>query len=862
MLKGCSSFQGRFLTVVVLIILACAVFSWVVDAQVAPTTYPLYKGTDPKPVPPAPALGPANSVITDPTFGTRILRVTDQNTDSGNSLISTETGFKRTFNANSTAIKLSGVGGKGFWLEFNAAAFKVGDGTSRPSPHPLWFGSNWEWSAVDPDIIYFLNGNKIAKYNKSTGVTTNLGGPPNGDAVTYATAVIGQDNWVCSAAGAGYQDSYTKFFCINPSNTSQYQFVDVYNKTINGAPATNLTKWPTSAAGQVIGIHAIAPGTGSEWVYLSFHQQSWGGNGDAIFNLQSQTWSLVTNADPYWSGHATLGDGKFTNASGTKTGDPRGYLVRDPDDLMNASKYLFVAQPADTAGWCTGEHPSWHNSSTNPNAPILISRFAPTSCTGAWTGEIILAAVDGSNTVWRVAHNHATDGLNCFYGQGFAQISSDGKWALFSSTWDRTLGPDTAWGCTTRIDTFLVDLTGVTASVGNGSGSGTSGSGTSGSTSGSTSGGSTSTGTSTTTRVEETDSAVTYSGTWFLVTNGGMYSGGTMRSSMDANARATLSFTGTSVTFITMSDEWSGIAEIYVDGNPTTQVDLYASPAIRQAKAYTVSGLTVGPHTVGIGPTGRKNASAQGSWIQLDAFDVTTTSNVTTAPSPAPTTISGVSGSGTSGSTASLTATLTSGGSGLSGKTISFTLNGTAAGTSMTNSSGVATLSGVSLSGINEGSYSTAVAANFDGDSSYAASSGAGALTVIASTSGSGTSTSGTGSSGSTTVSTSGGSTSTGTSTTMRVEETSAAITYSGTWSLVTNGGMYSGRTMKASMDANARATLSFTGTSVTFITMSDEWSGIAQIYVDGSPATQVDLYASPAIRQAKAYTVSGLTVV
>src|SRR5437773_4928599 len=675
MLKGCSSFQGRFLTVVLLIILACAVFSWVVDAQVAPTTYPLYTGTDPKPVPPAPALGPANSVITDPTFGTRILRVTDQNTDSGNSLISTETGFKRTFNADSTAIKLSGVGGKGFWLEFNAAAFKVGDGTSRPSPHPLWFGSNWEWSAVDPDIIYFLNGNKIAKYNKSTGVTTNLGGPPNGDAVTYATAVIGQDNWVCSAAGAGYQDSYTKFFCINPSNTSQYQFVDVYNKTINGAPATNLTKWPTSAAGQVIGIHAIAPGTGSEWVYLSFHQQSWGGNGDAIFNLQSQTWSLVTNADPYWSGHATLGNGKFTNGSGTKSGtDPRSYLVRDPDDLMNASKYHFIEQPTDTAEWCTGEHPSWHNSGNNPNAPLLISRFAPTSRTGAWTGEIILAAVDGSNTVWRVAHKHATDGLNCFYGQGFAQISSDGKWALFSSTWDRTLGPDTAWGCTTRIDTFLVDLTGVTASVGNGSGSGTSGSGTSGSTSGSgtsgstsgtTSGGNTSTGTSTTTRVEETDSAVTYSGTWFLVTNGGMYSGGTMRSSMDANARATLSFTGTSVTFITMSDEWSGIAQIYVDGNPATQVDLYASPAIRQAKAYTVSGLTLGPHTVGIGPTGRKNASAQGYWTQLDAFDVMTTSNAiptvssdtstastgSSAPTSTPATTHSMSGNRAFGST-------------------------------------------------------------------------------------------------------------------------------------------------------------------------------------------------------------------
>src|SRR5262249_45650726 len=245
----------------------------------------------------------------------------------------------------------------------------------------------------------------------------------------------------------------------------------------------------------------------------------------------------------------------------------------------------------------------------------------------------------------------------------------------------------------------------------------------------------------------------------------GMYSGGTMKSSMDANARATLSFTGASVTFITMSDEWSGIAQIYVDGNPATQVDLYASPAIRQAKAYTVSGLTPGPHTVGIGPIGRKSAGAQGYWIQLDAFDVATTSDVTTAPGPASTTISGRRGWGTSGSTATLTATLTSGGSGLSGKTISFTLNGTAAGTGATNSSGVATLSGVSLTGINAGNYSTALSANFDGDTSYAASSGSGALTVTASTSDSGTSGPAPTNTPTTTPSTSGNSTSGNTAT-------------------------------------------------------------------------------------------------
>jgi hypothetical protein len=64
--------------------------------------------------------------------------------------------------------------------------------------------------------------------------------------------------------------------------------------------------------------------------------------------------------------------------------------------------------------------------------------------------------VDGSNTVWRFAHNHSA--ASCYFGQGFAQISNDGKWALFSSYWDGLLGPDTSFGCSTRIDTFIVQL--------------------------------------------------------------------------------------------------------------------------------------------------------------------------------------------------------------------------------------------------------------------------------------------------------------------------------------------------------------------------------------------------------------------
>jgi hypothetical protein len=163
-----------------------------------------------------------------------------------------------------------------------------------------------------------------------------------------------------------------------------------------------------------------------------------------------------------------MGNGRYANSSGNQSGaDSRGIVLRDPNNLMGSSSYRFVYQPpAPTNNWCDADHISWLNSMSNPNAPILISRYTlSTQCNYAWTGEIDMAATDGSNTVWRFAHNH-NGGLVCYYGQGFAEISNDGKWALFSSYWDGTLGSDTSFGCSSRIDTFIIDLTGASSSTG------------------------------------------------------------------------------------------------------------------------------------------------------------------------------------------------------------------------------------------------------------------------------------------------------------------------------------------------------------------------------------------------------------
>ena len=399
----------------------------------APTTYSAYSGTDAKPIPHAPALGPVNSVIRDPTFGSRILRVTDAHTHGGDSLIPEYAGFFRTWNADSTALKLHGPHGNSYWLEFHPSSFKVGDGSARPTLHPLSFNVKWEWSAVDPDIIYFMDGNQFAKYNKTTHVVTHLGAAPHGP-LGYHVLVVGRDAWICAAVGSGSQNTYTQIFCLNPHDPSQHKFIDVLKKTINGS-AQHDPHWPTSAAGQTIGIHQMYGSATGTWLEVGFVHHSWGAGGEAVFNLSTNTWSLLTNANMYSSGHSSIGV-KFVNGSGSINGMySGGACLRDPNNLMDPKHYSFIMQPPSNAtGWYDGEHSSWFNSSTNSHAPVLFSRYNISKPPRPlpWYGEIIAAATDGSNRVWRFAHNH-NGGLVNWVGQAFAQISNDGRWALFSS---------------------------------------------------------------------------------------------------------------------------------------------------------------------------------------------------------------------------------------------------------------------------------------------------------------------------------------------------------------------------------------------------------------------------------------------
>src|SRR4029453_8148810 len=191
---------------------------------------------------------------------------------------------------------------------------------------------------------------------------------------------------------------------------------------------------------------------------------------------------------------------------------------------------------------------------------------------------------------------------------------------------------------------------------------------------------------------------------------------------------------------ITMNFAYTGTAPVGTTPTLTPSTLTMTNASVSSALNITTTntGPMAGrtqPGTYNFTVTAVRGANCQGNGNLVASGVLVVGPIATPTPTPTPTPPPGTSlavaaASGTYGGTTSFTATLTSSGSPGSGKTISFTRNGTSVGTATTNASGVATLSGVSLSGVNAGSYPSGVGASFAGDASFTGSSGSAPLTV------------------------------------------------------------------------------------------------------------------------------------
>ena len=122
--------------------------------------------------------------------------------------------------------------------------------------------------------------------------------------------------------------------------------------------------------------------------------------------------------------------------------------------------------------------------------------------------------------------------------------------------------------------------------------------------------------------IQQDNPAVSYNGAWFP-NSLSVHSSGSAVLAMDSRASATISFTGSAVSWIGYRDAWSGIALVYVDGKRKSRIDTYSPTDMAQAVIYSIPGLSPGNHTLKIEVTGQKNRSSGGAWVWIDAFRVT-----------------------------------------------------------------------------------------------------------------------------------------------------------------------------------------------------------------------------------------------
>jgi len=131
------------------------------------------------------------------------------------------------------------------------------------------------------------------------------------------------------------------------------------------------------------------------------------------------------------------------------------------------------------------------------------------------------------------------------------------------------------------------------------------------------------------TRIEEDNPAVSAGPAGAWVRRGAeiaAFSGGNAGSSDVAGATATLTFTGTGVSWIALKCSICGIATVSIDGGAATSVDTagpaaVGSPGLASQAVFTASGLAAGSHTLVITVTGTTTSS--GAHVIVDAFDVT-----------------------------------------------------------------------------------------------------------------------------------------------------------------------------------------------------------------------------------------------
>jgi uncharacterized coiled-coil protein SlyX len=426
--------------------------------------------------PPVPTLGPAGSSVVDPTFGSRITRVTDGTTrpEAPNRSYRTPSSVHtNAWSADGRHFYVTSTHGNLVPFAFDPQTGKA----SRLGTTDIRVFGEPTFSFTEPGILYGA-ANTVApaviRYDLATHTSTTvanlstLAGFDLSNPRTYVggVSVSGDSRRLTVFFGGGGQGWHYLVAVIDLTNPSRYWLLDTVKSTLRTPDGV------VRPTGATLGIrlHAVSVDRGGRYVKMT------------------ASTTLLPNWHPLWDVDA----GTFVSISATNGGhDAYAYGWR----VNNAS--CCAGEDYDAAQWqlrtladpnspralisplmkpkevFLADHPSWHNAQPGRLLPFISATYRYGSNTTpfrAWDDEILGVQTDApagtGATVWRFAHHRsdvrhdAYPARAAFWYMPKPQVSQDGRWVLFTSNWEKTLGTDPGGnpGETARQDVFLLQL--------------------------------------------------------------------------------------------------------------------------------------------------------------------------------------------------------------------------------------------------------------------------------------------------------------------------------------------------------------------------------------------------------------------
>lgn len=406
-----------------------------------------------------------NIPFVDPDFGSQMVRVTDETSQflhPGGYLRTEASGSANMWSSDGNKFYVIAEGGVTLAYSFDPTTMNIGSlpgaTAGRGLAVPLRAGGSF--SFTDPDLMFGTNHSndlEITSYRFSTGMlapvidTTKCGVQPplvpgpqvrSGDDVTPSL----DDNRVSISEGGPEFD--------------KHMFVVVYDKVLG-------CRWYNTQTRQIGGRWGASGSASTSDSFLIAHATlSRSGNFVRINanGLGWYVWDVATLQVTHCPIHSEMRCDGYTATGYNSVVQARGYMnpmdiVRRPfSDLMQVVPLVWPLAPQHS--FPQDKHFTWNNVDVNDSVPVCASTYDSIDkddITVAYEGEIFCMETDGAaSTIWRFAHNRAHWYAKYFNTQPLGSISRDGRFFMFTSSWDEQVGTE-ANGAP-RSDVWIVKL--------------------------------------------------------------------------------------------------------------------------------------------------------------------------------------------------------------------------------------------------------------------------------------------------------------------------------------------------------------------------------------------------------------------